>query len=97
MVKAWLDADRGSMDDLTANNLNGTFSFIQAATGLPGSANTGNGLAAFLLGYVSQYSVDEPPPLKRYSWYWDAFVQDDWKVTPRLILNLGVSRKWTPP
>jgi hypothetical protein len=62
---------------------------------------TGNALADFLLGYYSAGNgVYQPGPLSkpgetgntnRYHFeYLAAYVQDDWKVTPRLTMNLGL-------
>ncbi len=52
---------------------------------------TGNGFADFLLGYANSYSelaVQDAGHWPNHSY--DAYVQDNWKVTPRLTLNLGV-------
>jgi hypothetical protein len=54
-----------------------------------GDSNSGNGLATFLLGYVGG-NVDWrlfPTTLGQYYAPW---FQDDWKLTRRLTLNLGV-------
>ena len=64
-------------------NTQGNFSF--------NGTYTGNGFADFLLGYANSYSelaVQDAGhwPSKSYA----AYVQDNWKVTPRLTLNLGV-------
>ncbi len=52
---------------------------------------TGNGFADFLLGDASSYSelaIQDHGDWPSYSY--DAYVQDNWKVKPRLTLNLGV-------
>ena len=67
----------------------GTFKFSNRATK--------EGLAAFLLGWTTSASINSFDLLTRTS-YWGAYVMDDWKVTPRLTLNLGL--RWemdTPP
>ncbi len=52
--------------------------------------NSGNAIASFLLGIPSEGNSDYPLfPMFR-QWYYAPFVQDDWKVKPRLTLNLGV-------
>lgn len=52
---------------------------------------TGNALANFELGAVSNFQsgITVPPPATRH-WLFSGFFQDDWKVTRRLSLNLGV-------
>jgi len=50
---------------------------------------TGSGLAALELGWVTTANVVTGDTITRTD-YLGAFIQDDWKVTPRLTLNIGV-------
>ena len=54
-------------------------------------AYTGNGVADYLLGLPLDAS-ESLPPTDRYLQYGDyaAFVQDDWKLSPSLTVNLGL-------
>lgn len=72
----------------------GTFNFGPGFTSNPASpdrANTGSGIATFLLGAVQGGTVLYPTISigNRFSYY-SAFLQDDIKVTRRLTLNLGI-------
>ncbi|MBL8228058.1 MAG: TonB-dependent receptor [Bryobacterales bacterium] len=60
-------------------------------------ANEGNGLATMLLGWStgSEYHI-EPKAFSR-SAYWGFFFQDDWKVTRKLTLNLGLRYDFDVP
>ena len=73
------------------NGCSGEVSFATATTGNPGlSTRNGSSYAAFLLGLASggnfNYSADIEFFFPYYAWY----VQDDWKLTSRLTLNLGL-------
>ena len=71
-------------------SISGDYGFATTGTGLPGNAQTGFGLASFLSGFVNSFSLRETDPLDRYSWYLAGFLQDDWKITRNLTLNLGL-------
>jgi hypothetical protein len=53
-------------------------------------ANTGNGLADFLLGFANGGTYGRAQGEEIVAPYYAAFVQDDWKITPRLTLNAGL-------
>ena len=70
--------------------ISGDYSFATTGTGLPGNAQTGFAFASFLGGFVNGFSLRETDPLDHYSWYLAWFVQDDWKITRNLTLNVGL-------
>jgi outer membrane receptor protein involved in Fe transport len=63
----------------------GVFSF-SAST----SARTGNALSDFVLGRPNTMNQDSPVYSNANYWNFGAFLQDDWRILPRLTLNLGV-------
>jgi hypothetical protein len=82
---------KGAQNSISPGGSAGRFNFSQLETGLPGVNNTGAAFASFLLGGTDSatdlhYLV---PGYSRDSTY-GAFAQDDFKVTRKLTLNLGV-------
>ncbi len=81
----------------------GTFRFSGVATSLS-KANGGadptffNSVADFVLGLSSAtgkaYQVTTPNALRWKQWAW--YVRDQWQVTPKLTLNLGVRWEYYP-
>ncbi|MBI3208663.1 MAG: TonB-dependent receptor [Candidatus Solibacter usitatus] len=69
----------------------GQFAFAREFTANPANrAATGDGLAEFMLGGASGGTVGNENGEDLLANTFDAFLQDDWKITPRLTLNLGV-------
>jgi hypothetical protein len=52
--------------------------------------DTGSDLADLLLGYPASGYVETTTPLKTYADYFALFAQDDFRLTRRLTLNLGL-------
>lgn len=69
----------------------GLFRFSTLFTDLPGRPGTGSSLASFLLGQVEMFSIDiQPGVLRPRALSQEYFIQDDWQVTDRLTLNVGL-------
>jgi carboxypeptidase family protein len=71
----------------------GCVGFSYQETGVPGGSNTnagGNAFASFLLGYADSGQIDTVRFIGQQFYYVGGYVQDDWRVTDKLVLNLGV-------
>lgn len=59
---------------------------------------SGNSIADYLLGAPDNVSGEKPSqPTYRNSWWPDAYVNDNFKVTKNFTLNLGLRWQFTPP
>lgn len=71
----------------------GSLSFSRGTTNqdpLVSSSTQGNGVAGLLLGWGTGGSFDLDYPTATASGYVGMYVQDDWRITKKLTLNLGV-------
>ncbi len=79
----------------------GQFNFDRTYTQGPDPTSTtlngGNGLASLLLGVPVGGTITITNPLFLYYKYYSAFVQDDYRITNRLTLNLGVRWEYQTP
>jgi hypothetical protein len=72
------------IQDTTLNNY-GTFSFNSSNT-----RGSGNAMADFLLGLPVTFNQDAPITKIDNGWYTGLFIDDVYKLHPRLTLNLGL-------
>jgi hypothetical protein len=78
---------------------NGTFAFAPNQSGGPNATGPsgGFGLASLLLGFASSGSVANATAVSWQSVYYGAYLQDDFRVSRNLVLNLGVRWEYETP
>ncbi len=83
-------ADNSTHFDFTA-------AFTQGPTASQVSATAGDALASFLLGTPASGGVAPSPALALETKYYAAFIQDNWRVSNSLTLNLGMRYEFETP
>src|SRR5262249_29094789 len=97
-LKAGGDYRRQMWNNYSPGKLSGSYAFNGSFTNLPGTQNTGSGFADLLLGYSAGTTLN----ITDYTYRWNInsagiYVQDDFKITPKLTLNLGVRWEYNGP
>lgn len=71
-------------------NGRGTYNYTGYFTSYPGKANTGYSVADFLEDQMNSATVPQFQQLDFSHWTFGAYVEDDWRLTRTLTLNLGL-------
>jgi len=80
----------GANDEIRDRGSSGSLMFTPLMTSNLGAANTGNALAAFMLGEVNAGTVQISDLIRSRASYWSFYAQDDWRLNSRLTLNYGL-------
>jgi outer membrane receptor protein involved in Fe transport len=98
-VRFGIEAVRERFNFLSVNaSSRGNYNFAQSVTGIAGNANSGLGMATFLLGAPSEYdsAIFTQFPEERQT-RWGVYGQDTWRATPKLTLSLGLRWDYFTP
>ncbi len=71
----------------------GCIGFSYQETGVPQGTNPnagGSPFASFLLGYADSGQIDTVRFIGQQFYYFGGYFQDDWRVTSKLVLNVGL-------
>ncbi|HXC94359.1 MAG TPA: TonB-dependent receptor [Edaphobacter sp.] len=81
-----------------ASSPEGTLAFDGSITNQGNAGNPTTGLADFLLGKIKTGSYEQPMPATgRRNYNVGIFAQDDWKIIPKLTINVGLRWEYESP
>lgn len=91
--------DHQVADGFGQQNIAGNAGFSFLETGVPGvtSFTSGSSFASFLLGAANTGATETIRNLPQTYAYNGFYAQDDWRVTSKLLVNLGVRYEYTSP
>lgn len=75
----------------------GNYSYNGTYTGLTGKTNTGNGIADFLVNQMNSAGITNEPVLNDEFRYDAAYIEDSWRATPKLTVEMGLRYDYYQP
>ena len=97
-IQFGMDIRRNGEYALTPAQAQGGWTYNGSRTAAATVANSGDSFADFLLGLPFQFAQQGASPQDIRETQWFPWIQDDWRIHPRLTLNLGLRfEPWLPP
>ena len=96
-LKFGVDFQRINTAELQPVIATGAYNFTGEFTGIPGVANTGSGVADFLADSMNSATIGTANFTNDHRWLRSGYGQDDWRITPRLTLNMGLRYDYFGP
>jgi hypothetical protein len=89
-LKAGVSFQSVRFSTLQPQQSRGTYNYTGEYTSNLNASNTGYGVADFLIDEQNTAGLSNETTNGDAFWYDAAFLQDDWRISPKLTLNLGV-------
>lgn len=89
-LKFGFEFRRAGNSEVRDRGSSGMFQFVPQYTSLPGTSGSGDGLASFLLGAANSANIQISDRISTRAYYAAGYAQDDWRLTNRLTINLGL-------
>ncbi len=89
-LKAGVSFQSVRFSTLQPQQSRGTYNYTGEYTSNLNASNTGYGVADFLIDQQNSAGLSNETTNGDAFWYDAAFLQDDWRISPKLTLNLGV-------
>jgi hypothetical protein len=100
-IKSGFTFDRQQANGFGQQDLGGRAGFSFRGTSVPGASTLANGggssFASFLLGVADSGRTETIRYLQQVYPYYGFYVQDDWRITDKLVLNYGARYEFTQP
>lgn len=100
-MKGGIFYQRSRKDQPAWGNINGQFTFGLGPTApspCPANTTCGDPLASALLGDFDGFDQSTARPLGKFRYnQFEFYLQDTWKIMPRLTLDYGMRFVWIPP
>ena len=98
-IKTGFTYDRQQANGFGQQDYGGRAGFDFKQTGVPGVTNFatagGSSFASFLLGYANSGRTETIRYLQQVYPYYGFYVQDDWRMNDKFVLNYGVRYEFT--